>query len=180
MDRAHVRLPLLPDEPEPLARPRVRSECASVPRPCPFASCRYSLLVDIDPRGEVRETTLPEGSTACALDAADNGVQRLEVVAAALAIGTREGARIVERKALDVFTRRAAIAGVIDRMPSFYESIRREHPERSSAPGEPAEPDESAAAPIGITRDWRPFGSEDDDAVCRSVWTMVVKRRWTP
>jgi hypothetical protein len=34
-------------------RPKTRADCADVPRPCPFVSCRWNLYLDVDNRGVV-------------------------------------------------------------------------------------------------------------------------------
>lgn len=97
------RLPILDvpdDEPVDINRPRTRGECANVPRPCPWASCQYSLLVDIDAHGHAHEVGLPETSTACALDVADGGESTLEDIAE-LAGVTRERIRQIESKAFE-------------------------------------------------------------------------------
>jgi hypothetical protein len=47
-------------------RPRTRGDCASVPRPCPYESCRYHL-----------GTKTPE---SCCLDVADRGEHDLKEV----------------------------------------------------------------------------------------------------
>ena len=41
------------DRPEPIARPVTRGDCRNVPRPCPFASCRHSLLLDVQANGVI-------------------------------------------------------------------------------------------------------------------------------
>ena len=91
---AALRLPLLD------VRPRTRGECADVPRPCPWASCRHSLLVDIDAHGHAHEVEIPDESTACALDIADGGESTLEDIAE-LAGVTRERIRQIEAKAFE-------------------------------------------------------------------------------
>ncbi len=61
------RLPVLPPE-----RPNVRGDCAEIPRPCPFASCRHHLAADSR-----------DGAPylySCALDAAEDGAHTLEEV----------------------------------------------------------------------------------------------------
>lgn len=58
----------------PLVRPKTRGECADVPRPCPFVSCRYHLYLDIV-RGQVIPSTDKEPDEmehSCSLDEADN------------------------------------------------------------------------------------------------------------
>jgi hypothetical protein len=44
-----VHLPILPE----LKRPVTRADCANVPRPCPFLSCRCNLLADVLEDGSI-------------------------------------------------------------------------------------------------------------------------------
>ena len=37
----------------PIERPQTRAECIDGPRPCPWISCRYHLLIDVKPSGAV-------------------------------------------------------------------------------------------------------------------------------
>lgn len=37
-----------------LVRPRNRRQCKNKPRPCPWVSCRYHLLLDVNERGSIR------------------------------------------------------------------------------------------------------------------------------
>lgn len=78
-----------------LERPRTRSECVSAPRPCPYVSCRYHLMLDIQRNGRLRFnlpispnekdaesiadalTAMPE---TCALDVADRGGATFEEI----------------------------------------------------------------------------------------------------
>lgn len=92
-------------------RPRTRGECPAE-RPCPFASCRYHLGVDVldrlpngDPTddGALRKTwphrEVWEGPETCALDVADRGPQTLLQVGLVTNL-TREGVRRIEQHAL--------------------------------------------------------------------------------
>lgn len=96
-------------EPVP-ERPRTRADCADVPRPCPFVSCRHSLYLDVNRSGGVKLNfpSLEPGDMppewSCALDVADRGGATLERTAAALNI-TREGIRLIEVAALDALGR---------------------------------------------------------------------------
>jgi hypothetical protein len=106
-------------------RPRTRAECVDGPRPCPWAGCRWHLLLD---RSEPQQPGQPHASRlqrlrdaegpeaealverladeaagliwSCALDVADQGARSLEEVAEALGGLTRERARQIETKAL--------------------------------------------------------------------------------
>lgn len=88
-------------------RPRTRGDCARVPRPCPFVSCRHSLWGEITIAGnlkryrpDVAPWEMPPRES-CALDVADEGQHTLEDAARALNV-TRERARQIEAVA---FTR---------------------------------------------------------------------------
>ncbi len=90
-------------------RPRTRAECAGVPRPCPFVSCQFSNFLDVNDSGGIKlnkglDPTEVDPLWSCALDAADRGPHSLEEVASALSL-TREGARIIEQRALDKLRR---------------------------------------------------------------------------
>ena len=85
------------------ARPSCRAECRTLPRPCPFVSCRYHLGVDVTDTGSLK-INFPDRSTSdlpstCALDVAERGGQSLEEVGSLLNI-TRERARQIEVAAL--------------------------------------------------------------------------------
>lgn len=63
-------IPLLP-------RPRTRGDCANVPRPCPFVSCRFHLYLDVSVRGRLTvnfpDKEPSELENSCALDVAEQG-----------------------------------------------------------------------------------------------------------
>ena len=85
-------------------RPRVRAECASGPRPCPFLSCKHHLYLDINPStGSIKlnfpDTELWDLPETCALDVADRGGVTLEEVGTLLNL-TRERIRQVETHGL--------------------------------------------------------------------------------
>lgn len=73
----------------PDQKPKTRGECYTMPRPCPFVSCRYHLATDehVDNQGRVRlriANEHPEDMEhTCALDVADAGVQQLSEIAEA-------------------------------------------------------------------------------------------------
>lgn len=81
-------------------RPRTRGDCADGPRPCPWASCRHSLMLDVTPAGSIK-LLHPDGGAAesCALDVADRGEHTLDVVGQLLNV-TRERTRQIEIVAL--------------------------------------------------------------------------------
>jgi hypothetical protein len=84
------------------AKPRTRAECANVPRPCPYASCKYHLAVDVAPNGQLTQHKNPEDMPAnmsCALDATEEGGLTGEEIG--LAIGaTRQRAEQLLEQAL--------------------------------------------------------------------------------
>ncbi len=82
-------------------RPKTRADCAKVPRPCPYVSCRYNLFLDVCPNGSLR---LPHGETpeavlaqktSCALDLAAEGERTLDEVGRVQGL-TRERVRQIE------------------------------------------------------------------------------------
>jgi hypothetical protein len=85
-------------------KPLTRAECAEMPRPCPFVSCKYHLYIDVSPRTGAIKLNFPdlevwEMTESCALDVADRGGTTLEDVGAIMNL-TRERIRQVEVKAL--------------------------------------------------------------------------------
>ena len=80
-------------------RPKTRGDCASGPRPCPWAGCRYHLLIDVNSAGTLRSNEQHDDPTqledSCALDLADQGPQTLERIAGVLGM-TRERVRQIE------------------------------------------------------------------------------------
>lgn len=58
-----------------MRRPIKRARCAVVPRPCPFANCRYHLALDVTDGGKIRynhpDTQLDRLEPSCALDVAE-------------------------------------------------------------------------------------------------------------
>ena len=85
-------------------RPRTRGECESMPRPCPFVSCKYHLYLDVDDRRGSIKLNFPdievwEMMDSCALDVAERGGETLQTVADLLNL-TRERARQIENKGI--------------------------------------------------------------------------------
>lgn len=80
------------------ARPRIRADCARVPRPCPYAgSCRHHLYFEAAAKGAGFDLTA--ATETCALDLADRGGLTLEEVGVAMRV-TRERIRQIESAAL--------------------------------------------------------------------------------
>lgn len=89
-----------PDDADPIERPKTRGDCVDGPRPCPFVSCRYHLMLDINPHtGGVKinhpDLEVDQLRETCALDVADRGGVTLEEVGQVLNL-TRERARQIE------------------------------------------------------------------------------------
>ena len=90
--------------PEDVDRPRMRGECQSMERPCPFVSCEHHLYLDVNPESGAIKLNFPhlevwEMAETCALDVADKGGITLEEVGAILNL-TRERIRQVEVRGL--------------------------------------------------------------------------------
>ena len=83
-------------------RPTLRSECADVPRPCPYVGCRHHLYLDVTSFGSLT-LNFPdlepwELEHSCSLDVADAGKSTAEMVGDLMNI-TRERIRQVESAA---------------------------------------------------------------------------------
>lgn len=89
---------------KPPKRPTKRSECINGPRPCPWVSCRYHLLLDVTSRGRIifNRDTIEECEHTCALDVAAEFPQgmTLEDVGTFFDI-SRERVRQIEDEAMD-------------------------------------------------------------------------------
>lgn len=85
-------------------RPKTRSECADVARPCPYVSCKYHLYIDVNPTTGSIKINFPDREVwelqhSCALDVAEQGGITLEEVGEILNL-TRERIRQVEVRGL--------------------------------------------------------------------------------
>ena len=85
-------------------RPKTRSECKDMERPCPYVSCKYHLYIDVHPvRGSIKlnfpDIEVWEMNETCALDVADRGGITLEEVGEIMNL-TRERVRQVETAGL--------------------------------------------------------------------------------
>jgi hypothetical protein len=73
-------------------RPRIRAHCFSVPRPCPYVSCKHNNYLDILENGDLRvnhpglEPDEVPAETSCALDVAARGEHTFDEIA--LVLGT--------------------------------------------------------------------------------------------
>ncbi|MEO1267573.1 MAG: sigma factor-like helix-turn-helix DNA-binding protein [Myxococcota bacterium] len=81
-------------------RPRVRDECRTGERPCPYVSCKHHLYLDVNPETGSVKINFPdlevwELAETCALDVAERGGTTLEDVGELLNL-TRERIRQVE------------------------------------------------------------------------------------
>ena len=104
LTRDEKRLALSLVYPEDVDRPKVRAECQSVQRPCPFVSCEHHLYLDVNPQSGAIKLNFPhlevwQMAETCALDVADRGGITLEEVGAILNL-TRERIRQVEVRGL--------------------------------------------------------------------------------
>jgi hypothetical protein len=85
-------------------KPKMRSECKDMDRPCPYVSCKYHLYTDVHPiRGSIKlnfpDVEVWEMTETCALDVADRGGITLEEVGEIMNL-TRERVRQVETAGL--------------------------------------------------------------------------------
>ncbi len=185
MEADRVHLAVVGDEGTLPERPRTRGECADIPRPCPFVSCKYHLYLEVNRRlGSItfNHAGEPEDLPAdrsCALDVADEGGVTLAEAGASLGL-TRERARQIEFEAF-IAARESALKGrsVLGEFAESVDETRRPltsgHAALYSDPvvdpfAECDEPDEELEQRIVSMFD----GS--DDAACDFVWEMFAKR----
>lgn len=83
-------------------RPRTRGDCVNGPRPCPWASCRHNLLIDLKQRHDSQRAPdvieygeVDEIGETCSLDVADAGESTLNDIADMHSC-TRERVRQIE------------------------------------------------------------------------------------
>lgn len=108
------------DEHADVLRPRTRGDCTdgSVPRPCPFVSCKHHLYLDVSPTtGSIKynfpDLEVHELKESCALDVADRHGTTLEAVAEVMNL-TRERIRQIEVKGFALLQARPEIAELGD------------------------------------------------------------------
>ena len=104
LTREELRLGALLNPPVDVPRPRVRSECESELRPCPWVACKHHLYLDINPETGSIKINFPdlepwELQHTCALDVAERGGITLEEVGEIMNL-TRERIRQVEVRGL--------------------------------------------------------------------------------
>jgi hypothetical protein len=104
LTRDEKRLAMSLIYPDDIDRPKLRAECQSMERPCPFVSCEHHLYLDVNPESGAIKLNFPhlevwEMAETCALDVADRGGITLEEVGAILNL-TRERIRQVEVRGL--------------------------------------------------------------------------------
>ena len=92
----------------PMVRPKTRGECAGGPRPCPWVSCRYHLMLTVDRFGKVTEhfADIEDMRETCALDVADKGEPMMHGEIAALVGVSPQMAQQNDTVALHTLARR--------------------------------------------------------------------------
>lgn len=97
---------LYPEDENAPPRPKTREDCANVPRPCPYVSCKHHLYLDVSRRTGAIKLNFPDlevwempPSASCSLDIADRKGATLEQVGEILNL-TRERVRQIEVKGL--------------------------------------------------------------------------------
>jgi hypothetical protein len=90
-----VKLKVYPNE-----RPKTRGECADMPRPCPFVSCKWHLAhsaaeAEVDAE-LVADAIANETGDTCALDVADRGPSTQREVARCLNLSHQRVSQIEE------------------------------------------------------------------------------------
>ena len=107
---------------EPYARPSTRADCDQIPRPCPFAGCRYNLALDVTEGHALRyragsfAAEMPQDAPSCALDVAAEGAHTLDSVAQMLGL-RRSRAAAIERGAMAKLAGLAKMAVLADEAP---------------------------------------------------------------
>jgi hypothetical protein len=104
LTKEELRLGALLYPPVDIERPKTRSECSGMPRPCPFVSCKHHLYLDVNPETGSIKLNVPdlevwEMKDTCSLDVADKNGITLEEVGEIMNL-TRERIRQVEVRGL--------------------------------------------------------------------------------
>lgn len=113
-----------------LQRPKTRADCANVPRPCPWVTCRYNLYLEVTRRGIVqftrpnKEPWEMDPKQSCVLDVAERGPLVLDNIGEILNL-TRERVRQVELDALSKMKKAPALREYVsvDRSLPFDEEL---------------------------------------------------------
>jgi hypothetical protein len=101
-------------------RPRTRADCADVPRPCPFVSCRWNLYLDVDEQGRITiprpDVNVEERADSCALDLIEREPDGLDASDAAAVMGlSREQLARIEERGKEAIARDRELADAHDR-----------------------------------------------------------------
>jgi len=117
--------------PESHRRPVRRSECESIPRPCPFVSCQYNLFIDVNPETGSIKYNFPwleplEMKNSCALDVAQTGGKTLQEVGILINL-TRERVRQEEARILGKLSQ---VEGFEDWITALEDSAAEHNDER--------------------------------------------------
>ena len=108
-----VRLANAEPYPDDVVRPKTRGDCVDAPRPCPWVSCKYHLLLEVSGETGSIKFIWPDREIdtieTCTLDVGDRGGATLDEVGKHMNI-TRERARQIEAAAL-LKLKRSRIAG---------------------------------------------------------------------
>ena len=82
-------------------KPQTRGDCADVPRPCPYVSCKYNLYLDVESSHSYKlnfpDMEVWEMVESCSLDIADRGGASMDEVGNIMNL-TGERIRQIERK----------------------------------------------------------------------------------
>lgn len=112
-----------------MERPKTRGECRNGLRPCPFASCRYHLLLNVESKyirlshGHDDPTQLEE---TCALDVADRG-EELPIGRVAELLGATEEA--VKRQTMGRAYKKLHVIQEAKEYYHAFEEMRQNRPE---------------------------------------------------
>ena len=98
-------------------RPKIRSDCFTFGRPCPYALCRHHLFLDVLSNGDIKmnfpDLNIWDMKETCVLDIADEGSNSLVTVGKYKNI-TRERIRQIEAKALNSFYKKVLFNNLSD------------------------------------------------------------------
>ncbi len=123
-----AELAQIEEEISDIKRPEKRSDCANVPRPCPFISCKYNLYLEVNPvTGAIKinfpEKEIEEMRYSCSLDLAEKD-STLEEIGSAVHV-TRERVRQIEFKALNKLRRKIELLPIKQELLQYFADIGR-------------------------------------------------------